>query len=86
VLDVAAVAAVASYDHAYDLVRAHGESGWTAHMVPMTADGLIYTSSMVRLDAAHRKMPVPALAAGWLLGLGIAATLAATGRWPSRSH
>ncbi len=28
VLGVAAVAAVASYEHAYDLVRAHHESGW----------------------------------------------------------
>lgn len=54
VLGVAAVAAVASYEHAYNLVRAHGEAGWTARMVP----------------------PVPALA-WWLLGLGIAATLAA---------
>ena len=42
VLGVAAVAAVASYEHAYDLVRMHGESGWTAHMVPLTVDGLIY--------------------------------------------
>jgi hypothetical protein len=76
VLGVAAVAAVASYEHAYDLVRAHGESGWTAHMVPLTVDGLIYTSSMVMLDSARRKALVPALAR-WLLGLGIAATLAA---------
>jgi hypothetical protein len=29
VLGVAAVAAVASYEHAHDLVRAHGEYGWT---------------------------------------------------------
>jgi hypothetical protein len=35
VLGVAAVAAVASYEHAYDLVRAHGESGWTARLVPL---------------------------------------------------
>ena len=76
VLGVAAVAAVASYEHAYDLVRAHGESGWTARMVPLTVDGLIYASSMVMLDSARRKTPVPALAR-WLLGLGIAATLAA---------
>jgi hypothetical protein len=73
---VAAVAAVASYEHAYDLVRAHGESGWTARMVPLTVDGLIYASSMVMLDSARRRTPVPALAR-WLLGLGIAATLAA---------
>ena len=54
----------------------HGESGWTARMVPLTVDGLIYASSMVMLDSARRKTPVPALAR-WLLGLGIAATLAA---------
>jgi hypothetical protein len=39
-------------------------------------DGLIYASSMVLLDSARPKVPVPALAQ-WLLGLGIAATLAA---------
>jgi hypothetical protein len=39
-------------------------------------DGLIYASSMVILDSARRKTPLPALAR-WLLGLGIAATLAA---------
>ena len=62
VLGVAAVAAVASYEHAYNLVRAHGESGWTAHMVPLTVDGLIYASSMVMLDSARRKIPGPTLA------------------------
>ena len=76
VLGVAAVAAVASYEHAYDLVRMHGESGWTARLVPLTVDGLIYASSMVMLDSARRKTTVPELAR-WLLGLGIAATLAA---------
>ena len=76
VLGVAAVAAVASYEHACDLVRAHGESGWTAHMVPLTVDELIYARSMVMLDSARRKTPVPALAR-WLLGLGVAATLGA---------
>jgi hypothetical protein len=76
VLSVAAVAAVASYGHAYELVRAHGETGWNARLIPLTVDGLIYASSMVMLDSARRKTPVPALAR-WLLGLGIAATLAA---------
>lgn len=76
VLGVAAVAAVASYEHAYDLVRIHGESGWTERMVPLTVDGLIYASSMVMLASARRKTPVPALAR-WLLAMGIAATLAA---------
>jgi hypothetical protein len=69
VVGVAAVAAVASYEHAYDLV-------WTARLVPLTVDGPIYASSMVMLDSVRRKAPVPGLAR-WLLGLGIAATLAA---------
>ena len=76
VLGVAAVAAVASSEHASYLVRAHGEDGWTARMVPLTVDGLIYATSMVMLDSARRATQVPALAR-WLLGLGIAATLAA---------
>ena len=42
----------------------------------LTVDGLIYASSMVLLDSARREATVPALAR-WLLGLGIAATLAA---------
>jgi hypothetical protein len=57
VVGVAAVAVTASYEHAYALVRAHGEAGWTARLVPLTVDGLIYASSMVMLDSAHRKVP-----------------------------
>ncbi len=68
VVGVAAVAAVASYEHAYALVRAHGETGWIGRLVPLTVDGLIYASSMVVLDSARREVPVPALAR-WLLGL-----------------
>jgi hypothetical protein len=76
VLGVTEVAAVASYQHAYDLVRAHGESGWAACMVPLTVDGLIYAGSMAMLDSARRGARVPSLAR-WLLGLGIVAALAA---------
>jgi len=76
VVGVAAVAAVASYEHAYALVQAYGESGWTGRLIPLTVDGLIYASSMVMLDSARRGVRVPALAR-WLLGLGIVATLAA---------
>jgi hypothetical protein len=77
VTGVAAVAAVASYEHVCDLVWSHGEAGWTARLVPLTVDGLIYASSMVMLDCARRKMPVPVLAR-WLLGLGVTATLRRT--------
>jgi hypothetical protein len=76
VLGVAAVAAVVSYEHANALVRAHGDSGWTGRLIPLTVEGLIYASSMVMLDSARRGLRVPALAR-WLLGLGIVATLAA---------
>jgi hypothetical protein len=47
-----------------------------ARLLPLTVDGPIYASSMVMLDSARRRTPVPALAR-WLLGVGIAATLAA---------
>jgi hypothetical protein len=53
----AAEAGVASYEHAYALVRAHGETGWTAGLVPLTVDGLIYASSMMMLDSARRQVP-----------------------------
>jgi hypothetical protein len=76
VVGVAVVAAVVSYQHASALVRAHGESGWTGRLIPLTMDGLIYASSMAMLDSARRGVRVPALAR-WLLGLGIVATLAA---------
>jgi hypothetical protein len=57
-------------------VEGHGEAGWTGRMVPLTVDGLVYASSMVMLDSARRRTPVPVLRR-WLLGLGITATLAA---------
>ena len=54
-IGVAAVAAVASNEHAYALVRAHGSAGWTGQLVPLTVDGLVYTSAMVMFDSARRK-------------------------------
>lgn len=79
---VAAVAAVAgvagwvSYEHAFAVVRAHGESGAIAAAYPVTVDGLIYSASMVLLDSARRGVRAPALAR-WLLAVGISATLVA---------
>ncbi len=76
VVAVAVVAAIISYQHAYVLVRTHGESGVTARLVPFTVDGLIWAASMVVLDASPRGQPVPRLAA-WSLGAGICATIGA---------
>jgi hypothetical protein len=76
VVAVAVVAAVISYQHAYELVRSHGESGMTARLLPFTVDGLIWAASMVVLDASRRGLPVPRLAA-WSLGGGIVVTVGA---------
>jgi hypothetical protein len=76
VLAVAGITAYVSYWHAYAVVRAHGETGITARLVPATIDGLVYASSMVVLYTARQRVPVPSLAR-WLLALGIAATLTA---------
>jgi len=73
---LAAVAAVVSYRHAYEVISAHGESGWVAYLVPLTIDGLIFAASMVLLDTARRGATRPKLAY-FTLGLGILATLAA---------
>ena len=73
---VAAVAAVASYEHAYTVIAGHGERGAVARIYPLTIDGLIYAASMVLMSAARRAVPAPALAR-WALAAGITATLAA---------
>ena len=78
VLGVAGIAAYVSYQHAFEVVCAHGESGLTARLEPATIDGLVYSSSMVILYAVRHRLPVPALAR-WLLALGIVATLAERG-------
>lgn len=75
-LAVAAVAAVISYRHAYELVRTHGETGLTARLVPFTVDGLIVAASMLILDANRRTKPAPA-PARWCSGAGIVATICA---------
>ena len=76
VVAVAGVAAIISYQHAYELVTTHGETGQTARLLPFTMDGLIWAASMVVLDASRRNQPVPLLAK-WSLAVGIVATIGA---------
>jgi hypothetical protein len=76
VATVAAVAAVISYQHAYELVSTHGETGITARLVPFTVDGLILAASMLTLDANRHHQRVPPLAR-CCLGAGIVATTGA---------
>ena len=74
VVAVAVVSTIISYQHAYGLVRLHGDFGMTARLLPFTVDGLIWAASRVALDASRRNLPVPRLAA-WSLGAGIVATV-----------
>jgi hypothetical protein len=76
VVGVAVVAAIISYQHAYELIRSHGESGMVARLEPFTVDGLIWAASMVISNASRRNQRVPWLAA-WSLGVGIVATIGA---------
>ncbi|HUK72219.1 MAG TPA: DUF2637 domain-containing protein, partial [Streptosporangiaceae bacterium] len=76
VLAVAAFAAVVSYSHVFGLGRAHGQSGAAARLLPLSVDGLIAAASLVMLHEARQQRPTPPLAR-WMLGLGVAATLAA---------
>jgi len=76
VLAVAAFAAIVSYSHIFELGRHHGQDGTAARLLPLSVDGLIASASLVMLHAARRKLDVPPLAR-WMLGLGVAATVAA---------
>ena len=76
VVAIGGIAAVVSFRHALEVVRQNGESGQTAYLTPLTVDGLVFTASMVLLDAARRGHRPPMLARVALV-LGIAATVAA---------
>ena len=76
VLTVAAIAAIVSYSHIFELGRLHGQDGTAARLLPLSVDGLIAAASLVMLHAARNKLPVPRLAR-FMLALGVAATVAA---------
>lgn len=73
---VAAIAAVVSYSHIYDLGRAHGGSGTAARLLPLSVDMLILAGELMLLHEADAKGKRFVL--GWVLvWSGILATLAA---------
>jgi hypothetical protein len=59
VLMVAGVAAVISYQHAYELVTSHGETGVTAHLLPFTVDGLIWAAAATSASKSPTASPWP---------------------------
>jgi len=73
---LAGIAAVVSYRHMHTLTLAHGESAWTAALVPLSVDGMIVASSMTLLADSRAGGT-----GGWLpwalLAAGSAASLAA---------
>jgi hypothetical protein len=73
---LAAFAAIVSYPHIYDLGRAHGQAGTAARLLPLSVDGLIVAASLVMLLEARAGRAAPPLARV-MLGLGVAATIAA---------
>jgi Protein of unknown function (DUF2637) len=76
VLLLAAIAAVVSYRHMHTLTLAHGESRWTAALIPLSVDGMIVASSMTLL-ADSRLGQTGGLLPWTLLAAGSTASLAA---------
>lgn len=73
---VAAIAAIQSYSHIYDLGRAHGGSGVAGRLLPLSVDMLILVGELMLLHEADAKGRRFVL--GWVLvWSGILATLAA---------
>lgn len=73
---VAAIAAIVSYSHIYDLGRAHGGTGVPARLLPLSVDMLILVGELMLLHEADGKGRRFIL--GWvLIWSGILATLAA---------
>jgi hypothetical protein len=75
VVALGATAAIISYSHALDVALGHGQTGRSAHLTPLTVDGMVLVPSLVTYAAARRHLRGPVLA-HVTLALGIAATLA----------
>lgn len=59
---VAAVAAVVSYAHMYEVAEFAGE-GWRAVLLPLSVDGLVVAASLAAWQAKRRDEPVPGMTA-----------------------
>lgn len=76
VLLLAAIAAVVSYAHMFELALRHGEPAWRAGLFPLSVDGMIVAASMALLSDARQGRRGGVLP--WaLLIVGSAASLAA---------
>jgi hypothetical protein len=73
---LACIAVVVSYGHMHMLTLVHGESAWTAALIPLSVDGMIIASSMTLL-ADSRAGRAGGVLPWALLAAGSAASLAA---------
>ncbi|MBV2364673.1 DUF2637 domain-containing protein [Streptomonospora sp. NEAU-YY374] len=76
VLLLAAIAAVVSYAHMFELALRHGEPAWRAGLFPLSVDGMIVAASMA-LPADARQGGREGVLPWALLVVGSAASLAA---------
>jgi hypothetical protein len=76
VLAVAGIAFWISFEHIVHVARAYGEGGAIACAYPGVIDGPLIAASLSMWDAARRGARTPSLA-WWVLGAGIAVSLAA---------
>jgi len=76
VLAVAGIAFWISFEHIVHVARAYGEGGAIACAYPGVIDGPLIAASLSMWDAARRGARAPSLA-WWVLGAGIAVSLAA---------
>ncbi|MBB4932764.1 hypothetical protein F4561_003584 [Lipingzhangella halophila] len=51
---LAAIAAVVSYAHMFELTLRHGELAWRAGLFPLSVDGMIVAASMALLSDARQ--------------------------------
>ncbi|MFI0411639.1 DUF2637 domain-containing protein [Actinomadura sp. 3N508] len=73
---LAGIAAAVSYRHMNELALQHGESSWTAVLIPLSVDGMVVASSMSILLASRSGSRADLLP--WLLlAVGSLASLAA---------
>jgi hypothetical protein len=76
-------AAIMSYRHALQVVRASGTGGGWAYLPPLLPDGLIYLSALALYEAATAKVPRPRWAvAGLMLGCLITLVMNVAAGWP----
>lgn len=81
---IAAGTAVVSYTHGLDVVRAAGNGGLIAYLIPLFADGLITLSSAALFTASAIGEHCAWAWAGLVIGLGVTLAINVTASLPAR--